>query len=101
MGCKVYGLGQLTETTDSAELAEELVEDDPDPRGPKTCGSGGSGSATLSSPQLNASPPPPPHSHTVCTVYTVRLLWEGGRGGGQRKGRGATVHKRGRKYQHD
>ena len=24
-----------------------------------------------------------------------------GRGGGQRKGREATVHKRGRKYQHD
>ncbi len=32
---------------------------------------------------------PPPQTHTV------RLLWEGGRGGrGQRKGRGATVHKR-------
>ncbi len=36
-------------------------------------------------------------------VYnTVRLLWEGGRiGGGQREGRVATVHKSGRKYQHD
>ncbi len=48
--------------------------------------------------------PPTPHptvSHTL-SVYTVRLLWEGGRGGGgQREGRGATVHKRGWKYQHD
>jgi hypothetical protein len=47
--------------------------------GPKTCGSGGSGSATLSTTQLNTSPPPPPHSHTVCTVYTDVY---GGKGGG-------------------
>jgi hypothetical protein len=41
--------------------------------------------------------PPPPHRHTL-SVYTVHLLWEGGRGGGgQREGRGATIHKRGRK----
>ena len=35
-----------------------------------------------------------PQRHTVCTVYTVRLLWErGGRGGGgQREGRGPTVY---------
>jgi hypothetical protein len=37
-----------------------------------------------------------PQPHTVC------LLWKEGRGrGGQREGRGATVHNRGRKYQHD
>jgi hypothetical protein len=37
--------------------------------------------------------PPPPHSHTL-SVYTVHLVWEGGEGGGgQREGRGATVHK--------
>ncbi len=36
----------------------------------------------------------PPLSHTL-SVYTVHLLWDGGRGrgGGQREGRGATVHK--------
>ncbi len=43
--------------------------------------------------------PPPTAAHCL---YTVRLLWEGERGGrGQGEGRGATVHKRGRKYQHD
>ncbi len=49
-----------------------------------------------STTQLNI--PPPPQPHTLCiSVYTVRLLWEGGRGGrGQREGRGATIHKRGR-----
>jgi hypothetical protein len=33
---------------------------------------------------------------------SICLLWEGGGrgGGGQREGKGATVHKRGRKYQH-
>ncbi len=36
-------------------------------------------------------PPPSPQPHTVC-IY-VHLVWEGGRGGGQRQGRGATVHK--------
>jgi hypothetical protein len=40
------------------------------------------------------------YSHTL-SVYTVRLFWEGGKGSDQREGRGATVHKRGRKYQHD
>jgi hypothetical protein len=54
--------------------------------------------------QHNSTPPPHPpplHSHTL-SAYTVHLLWEGGRGGGcQREGRRATVHKRGRKYQHD
>jgi hypothetical protein len=48
-----------------------------------------------STTQLNT----PPRNHTL-SVYTVRLLWEGG-GGGQREGREATVHKRGRKYQDD
>jgi hypothetical protein len=38
------------------------------------------------------------HSHTL-SVYTVHLLWEGG--GGQIEGKGATLYKRGRKYQHD
>jgi hypothetical protein len=42
--------------------------------------------------QHNSTPTttPPPHSHTL-SVYTVRLLWEGGEG--QREDRGATVHK--------
>ncbi len=37
------------------------------------------------------------------TALTVHLLSEGGRGGGggQREGRGATVHNRGRKFRHD
>jgi hypothetical protein len=49
----------------------------------------------------NAAQHPPPPSHTL-SEYTVRLLWEGGSGGGgQREGRGFTVHKRGRKYQRD
>jgi len=56
-----------------------------------------------STTQLNTSPTPPPHSHTL-SVYLV-YFGKGGRGGGgQREGRGATVHKRGRnipKYQHD
>jgi hypothetical protein len=26
-------------------------------------------------------------------VYTVHLVWEGGRGGGQREGKGAAAHK--------
>jgi hypothetical protein len=51
-----------------------------------------------STTQLNT---PLPHSLTQ-SLYTVRLLWEGGRRGvrGQREGRGATGHKRSRKYQH-
>jgi hypothetical protein len=43
---------------------------------------------------------PPLLRHTLsvyavqCTVYSVHLVWEGGRGGGgQREDRGATVHK--------
>ncbi len=35
-----------------------------------------------------------------CLKIQALLLWEGGRGGGgQREGKGATVHSR--KYQHD
>jgi hypothetical protein len=46
-----------------------------------------------STTQLTSHPPPPPHSHKV-SVYTVNLLWEGGEGGGgQREGRGPTLHK--------
>ncbi len=38
-------------------------------------------------------PPPPPATHCLYTVYcTVHLVWEGW-WGGQREGRGATVHK--------
>ncbi len=52
-----------------------------------------------STTQLNN--PPPTATHEL-SVYTVPLRWEGGRGGGgQREDRGATVHKRGLKYQHD
>ncbi len=44
----------------------------------------------------------PPQPHTVCIYCTMHLLGKRGRGGGgQREGRGATVYKRGRKYQHD
>jgi hypothetical protein len=39
----------------------------------------------------------PPQPHTVCKYYTFTL----GMGGGQRERRGATEHKRGRKYQHE
>jgi hypothetical protein len=50
--------------------------------------------------------PPPPQPHTVCTLYTVRLLWEGGgevreKVEGQQdtsivpSSMGATVHKLG------
>ncbi len=50
---------------------------------------------------LPIPPPPPPTANTVC-VCTESWLWEAGRGGGgRREGRGATVHKRARKYQHD
>jgi hypothetical protein len=35
------------------------------------------------------------HSHTLSLYVNF------GRGGGQREGRGGTVHKRGPKYQHD
>jgi hypothetical protein len=46
---------------------------------------------------LQQPPTLPSHSHTL-SVYTVCLLWGGGGGvgGGQREGRGATVHKWGR-----
>ncbi len=54
----------------------------------------------------------PPPRHTL-SVYTVHLVWEGGRGGGEVREKiegqqytsivpssmGATVHKLGRKYQ--
>jgi hypothetical protein len=37
------------------------------------------------------TPTPPPH---CLYIYTLNLVWEGGEGGGgQREGRGATVHK--------
>jgi hypothetical protein len=42
-------------------------------------------------------PPPHPHSHTM-SVYSVRLLWEGGRGGGdQIEGRGGNSSQEGSK----
>ncbi len=42
--------------------------------------------------------PLPPATHCLYILY----VYIGKRGGGgQREGRGATVHKRGRKYQHD
>ncbi len=42
--------------------------------------------------------PPPTHSHTL-SVSNVHFVWEGGEGGGgQREGRGATVHKSVHKY---
>ncbi len=47
-----------------------------------------------STTQLNT---PHPHPHTVSIYCTFTL----GRREGQREGRGATVHKRGRKYQYD
>jgi hypothetical protein len=47
-----------------------------------------------STTQLNTPPPPPTATHCICT-FTL-----GRGGGGQREGSGATVHKRGRKYQH-
>jgi hypothetical protein len=37
----------------------------------------------------HSTPRPPPRSHTL-SEYGVCLLWEGG--GGQREGRGTTVH---------
>ncbi len=53
----------------------------------------------------NTTQNPPPPSQPL-SVYTVRLLWGGGGmggGGGKREGSGsgATVHKMGRKQQHD
>ncbi len=58
---------------------------------------------------LQHNSPPPSQTHTL-SVYTVYLVWEVGGGGGQREDRGAsisivfssmgaTVNKRGRKYQ--
>jgi hypothetical protein len=48
---------------------------------------------------------PPPHSHTLSVKLNILYVYfgKGGwGGGGQREGiEGATVHKRGRKYQHD
>jgi hypothetical protein len=43
------------------------------------------------------------HPAPTSDIYIVYVYFgKGGRGGGgQREGRGATVHKRGRKYQHD
>ncbi len=47
-------------------------------------------------------PTPPPHLHPSTATHFLNILYvyfgKGG-GGGQREGRGATVHKRGRKYQ--
>jgi hypothetical protein len=52
-----------------------------------------------STTQLYAPHPPPPATHCLYILY---VYFGGGRGeGGQREGRGATVHKSGRKYQHD
>jgi hypothetical protein len=53
-----------------------------------------------STTQFNTPPPPPLQPHTV-SVSILREMDRGGGRGGQREGRGATVHKRGRKYQHD
>ncbi len=48
----------------------------------------------------NTTPSPPPHSYTLSECLYIIYFGKGGRGGGgQREGRGATVHKRGRKYQ--
>ncbi len=54
-----------------------------------------------STTQLN-SPPPTPQPHNACLYILYVYFGKGGRGeGGQREGRGALVHKRGRKYQND
>ncbi len=44
--------------------------------------------------------PPPPQQHTFC-IYCTFTLGSGRGGGGQRECIGTTVHKKGRKYQHD
>jgi hypothetical protein len=38
-----------------------------------------------STTQLNTRHPPPPQPHTVCTRYTVHLVWEGGGGRSERR----------------
>ncbi len=45
-------------------------------------------------------PPPPTATNCLYILYVYFRKWGSG-GGGQREGREATVHKRGRKYQHD
>ncbi len=58
-------------------------------------------SSRIWSPTQHNTPNHPPQPQL--SAYTVHSLSEGwGRGGGgQREGKGATAHKRGRKYQHD
>jgi hypothetical protein len=56
---------------------------------------------TIQHPPRAPAPPPPEQTLSVDTTYTFTLGRGGGSGGGQREGRLATVHKRGRKYQHD
>ncbi len=60
---------------------------------------------TTQHPHTHGVPTPmgcTPQPHTACLHILYVLLWEGGRGGGgQREVRGATVHKKIRKYQHD
>jgi hypothetical protein len=49
----------------------------------------------------NTTQPPPPPQPVYTGTEPYVYFWKGGRGGGgQREGREATVHKRGRKYQH-
>jgi hypothetical protein len=50
----------------------------------------------------NTAQHPPPPSATLCLYVLYVYFGKRGRGGGsQREGGRATVHKRGRKYQHD
>jgi hypothetical protein len=67
--------------------------------------SGQKQSRIWSTTQLNTPHPHPPQPQPVCIMYVLYVYFgkgEGkGGGGGQREGSGETVHKRGRKYQHD
>jgi hypothetical protein len=55
-----------------------------------------------STTQLITLPPHPLPNATHCLFIVYVYFGKGERGGGgQREDRGATVHKRGRKYQHD
>ncbi len=51
----------------------------------------------------NSTQHPPPHPTVTHCLYILYVYFgkEERGGGGQREGRGATVHKRGQKYQHD